>query len=96
MFVLYVERSFRNNKILFSLKCYQFTYNQTNISFFKRLKAPEICKMTIFSIICGLLILFYVKGLIYFSLGVVDENDICVIMFEVTITIVSHMGKPGQ
>jgi len=52
--------------------------------------------MTIFSIICGLLILFYVKGLIYFSLGVVDENDICVIMFEVTITIVSHMGKPGQ
>ena len=52
--------------------------------------------MTIFSIICGLLILFYVNGLIYFSLGVVDENDICVIMFEVTITIVSHMGKPGQ
>lgn len=45
---------------------------------------------------CGLLILFYVKGMIYFSLAVVDEHDICVIMFEITITIVSHMGKPGQ
>lgn len=29
-----------------------------------------------------------------FPLDIVEENDICVIMFEVTITILLAMGKP--
>ena len=45
------------------------------------------------------LILFYMKNLIYFFLGIVEENDVCMIMSEVItlgITILLPMSKPVQ